>query len=129
MDQLSQDVSALLRPVVYALVLKHEVVYVGKAQNGLTRLYTHQYNWKRYGQGKRLHFGRAMEFDAVRVWPCKAEHLSELEQKLIDQFRPKHNVLHKRPGKIKAPIVLSIGRSTITLNGALKAPLAFERRI
>jgi excinuclease UvrABC nuclease subunit len=129
MEQKYVNVGVLLRPVVYALLLHGEVVYIGKAMNGLTRLYTHQYNWRRYQQGKRLHFGRAMEFDGICVWPSDAKHLSALEAEMIEQYKPKHNTQLKRPGKVTVPIVLTLGKTKFVLNRAPSAPFALERRL
>jgi hypothetical protein len=123
------DVGVLLKPVVYALTLRGEVVYIGKAMNGLTRLYTHQYNWRRYAQGKRLHFGRAIEFDGIGVWPSDAKHLSALETEMIELYKPKHNIRLKRPGKVTVPIVLVLGKTKFVLNRAPSAPFALERRL
>ena len=50
----AHNLALILRSGVYALCVKGEVVYVGKAKNFLNRVYTHRSQWqaKRKADGK-----------------------------------------------------------------------------
>jgi GIY-YIG catalytic domain len=128
-------VGAVLGCCVYALRYKGEVVYIGKAKNGLSRLYTHQSNWRRHvkGRGPYPTNSKVVKFDDVSVYPCTYAELDAIEQAFIVKYAPRHNHLHNAaPNTYKArarlvpipklelkyPLTLKLGNSTFTL----KAP-------
>lgn len=95
------DVSALLGPGIYALVVKGEIIYVGKAKKLLQRIYTHRSNYKRYRAGGGPTWGKAIYFTHVWIHPCKESDLDRIERAMIAKYLPKENVLLiPKPGRI-----------------------------
>src|SRR5262245_63824738 len=99
MDQML-DAGWLLRPCVYLLLWKESVVYVGQSRKPLSRLYTHA-SAARGAKGPAWLRNRAVKFDGLRIVPCVAEDLSAVEQRLIDEYRPRHNTRHKPPPRVR----------------------------
>lgn len=88
------DFSALLRPAVYALLVRGRVVYVGQSKCPLVRIYTH-----RSMAGRRAPAwlrSRGIVFDGVKLLPTRVEDLDRVEQELIAYYKPKFNV-HDKP--------------------------------
>lgn len=87
------DVSQVLRGGVYLLAHQGVVVYVGKAQVMLGRIYSHRVKW---GTKSRKPItaaipAKGMLFDQVFVRPCSSAEIDELEARLVDQYRPRYN--------------------------------------
>lgn len=95
---------------VYCLLLKGEVVYVGKSINVYVRIGRHFQNLQRSLLGKPAYEQvRLITFDAVRVKFCSREALDREELALIQRYQPKHNVLLKRSKEVLlTPAVMDI---------------------
>lgn len=122
------NASMMLRPCVYALAWKGEVVYVGASRRAVMRLYTHV----RARQGRVLPRFRKLGFRFDEVWirECGIEDLGRVEREMIERYRPRHNVQHKPPPVPTAPLVLRVRNTVLTVGAAKpKPPLVFERRI
>lgn len=93
------DVSAMLKPGVYALVREGVVVYVGQSKKPLARIDAH-----RSLAGRKTAPGwlpiRAIHFDEAYVMPCRVEDLDLVERAMIDLYKPKYNVKLKTPHPI-----------------------------
>ena len=88
------DVSLVLRQGVYILLHQGVVVYVGKAQVMLGRVYKHRVAW---GSKKRKPItsvipAKGMLFDQVMIRPCLSVDIDALEARMIDQYRPRYNL-------------------------------------
>ena len=46
-----REVTDVLRSGVYALIYAEEVIYIGKAKDLNTRIYSHRNVWRRYKKG------------------------------------------------------------------------------
>lgn len=116
------DCSALLRPCVYLLRYRGEVVYVGQSVKAIKRLYTHSSR-----QGPAYLRKHMFRFDEVWVRPCERGELSRVEGELIAKHRPRHNV-RLAP---KAGLAIKVRNTTLKLGNprVVATPLAFERRI
>lgn len=67
------------QPVVYLLLDKGEVVYVGMSRSHITRLYQHR------SRSEKI-------FDSVAMIACSAEDVAKLERQLIAMLSPRYNV-------------------------------------
>jgi len=133
------DAGWLLRPCVYLLIWRGEVVYVGQSRKPLSRLYTHVSAMRGAARGRSQPSwlsSKAVRFDDLRVRPCASAELNDLERSLIEQYKPKHNKVHKIRLKEhpKVPIELLVNNRRLVLQrkGAPRAPLAasgFVRRV
>jgi GIY-YIG catalytic domain len=96
------DVSAMMHCLVYALLRRGKVVYVGQSKTPLRRLYEHM---KTQGKAKDPLYGtsvyKGMVFDAIWIRPCMLAELSKIEMAAIAKHQPKYNVA----GKLKVPPV------------------------
>lgn len=106
-----EDVSAILRGGVYALVHAGRVVYVGKAKCGLPRIAAHRHN-----RGKKLpawagSLPKGILFDEVHFMPVHPDRIDEVERQMIDRYRPRLNIALKPPASVKiaSPAPLRIG--------------------
>jgi len=104
------DVSAALKPGVYALVREGVVVYIGQSKKPLARIEAHRSLWGRKKPPGWLPI-RGILFDEVHVLPCRVEDLDRLEAALIDLYKPKYNVKLKSPAPVSTPF--SVGPCVI----------------
>ena len=103
------------RPLIYFLVDKGEVVYVGKTVNFLARIAAHQRTEPKYKEWldgelieREYDDGRLKEFDEVYVKEVESEKmLVKCERECIKKFLPKYNTCayatrqHKKEKKIE----------------------------
>jgi excinuclease UvrABC nuclease subunit len=127
-DKMEQfiDVSVMLRPGVYALVKRGVVIYVGKAKQLYSRIYTHRNVAGRAAKGQKIPTWMPVKgfvFDEVWVRPCRVEDLERLETEMINLYKPRFNESLKHHGPIKLP--------PLTINGVAinVAPVAIARRV
>lgn len=126
------DASEILRSGVYILIHRGVVIYVGKSKAMLTRIYTHRNLWA------SMRRGRAevpwwipipgIHFDEVHIRPCALAQLDELEQAMIELYKPKYNMQLKTNAKAKVEVGLVIGGIPLTLN-ARPQVLEIARRV
>ena len=115
------------------------MVYVGQSRKPLSRLYTHACAIRAAAKGRRQAgwlSEKAIRFDDLKIRPTAVGDLNEVEKSLIEQYRPKHNRVHKLKLKehVKVPIELLVNGRSLVLQrkGAPRAPLAasgFVRRV
>jgi len=93
------NVSATLRPGVYALVRYGTVVYIGQgSKTMLARIEAHRSNWGKKRMPAWMPASlRGVLFDEVWVLPCKLELINELEKRLIEFYHPRYNIKLKPP--------------------------------
>lgn len=84
------DFSALLGPGVYALVVRGEVVYVGKAKRLLSRFYAHRTSGRRTAS-RSVFRDKPIYFTHIWACPCKEVDLDRVEREMISRYRPKEN--------------------------------------
>ena len=123
------DVTPLLRSGVYALAKRGVIIYVGKAKNLYSRIYTHKHFANRGAKGQKIPSWlpiRGFVFDQVFVFPCRVDLLDSVEAEMVNKYKPKYNVSLKNGLKIKAPISLVINGVTVVMN---KPEERIERRI
>jgi excinuclease UvrABC nuclease subunit len=84
------DFSALLGPGIYALVVRGEVIYVGKAKRLLSRIYAHKTNGRRTVSRSTFR-DKPIYFTHIWVCPCKEIDLDRIEREMIHRYRPKEN--------------------------------------
>jgi hypothetical protein len=121
------NVSAMLRPGVYALVKDGVVVYVGQSKKPLSRVEAHRSLWGRKKAPGWLPI-RGILFDEVHVMPCRVEQLDEVERALIDLYKPKFNVKLKSPLPVTTEFAITVGDCVIAMN-APPARSGFVRRM
>lgn len=110
------NVSAMLRPGVYALVKDGVVVYVGQSKKPLSRVEAHRSLWGRKKAPGWLPI-RGILFDEVHVMPCRVEQLDEVERALIDLYKPKFNVKLKSPDPVACEFNLTTALGVcVTIN-------------
>ena len=120
------EVSVILRAGVYALVSRGVVIYVGKAKNLYSRIYTHRTQAKRAKRGLNIPSWlpiKGFVFDQVFVRTCKLEDLDTLEAEMINIYKPRFNESLKAAGKVTAPVTIKPMGIPITLN-AKPEPIA-----
>ena len=126
------NVSAVLRCGVYALVLKGQVVYVGKSKNMLTRVYTHRNLWSTRRSKHKLNFipTKGILYDEVHVRPCSLEDIDDLEQAMIAKYKPRYNVKHNNGNHERklGPVTINVGGMQLKIGGT-PPPSDFVRRI
>lgn len=124
------EISAGLRPGVYALVRNGVVVYVGQASKAaIARIEAHRANWGRKRMPAWMPASlRGVLFDQVYVLPCKVEDLDRIERLLIDLYKPRYNIRLKSPEPPSVPLTLTIGTATIPFNSPRPSP-GFVRRL
>ena len=123
------DVSQILSAGVYALAKRGMIIYVGKAKNLYSRIYTHKHFANRGAKGQKIPSWlpiRGFVFDQVFVFPCRVDLLDSVEAEMVNKYKPKYNVSLKNGLKIKAPISLVINGVTVVMN---KPEERIERRI
>lgn len=67
--------------MIYFLLDKAEVVYVGQTTNGVGRPFQH---------------AKDKKFDSVKIIPCPKEKLDEMESVYITKYNPKYNRILNR---------------------------------
>lgn len=101
------DVSIMMHCVVYMLVRKGTVVYVGQSKVPLQRLATHwrakKGNPRKVGFTQKIPVGFA--FDAVWVQGCMLNELNGIEAAMIRKYQPKYN---QKLMPIKPPVALEM---------------------
>ena len=109
------NVSDVLRSGIYVLAYKGEVIYIGQSKRMLNRLAAHMSAWAAKRKAKQPHIiaKLGIYYDEVHIMPVHVDRLDEVERKLIDLYRPRLNVQHKRPGPSSAPFNLVIGGVSI----------------
>lgn len=123
------NVSDMLKGGVYILVHRNEVVYVGKSKRMLNRVTAHLSAWSAKRREKMPMFLQKMGifYDEVHICPCHPDRIDELEQKMIDLFRPRNNTQHKLPGPTRAPFSISVGNVNLAFNARPPAPELIRR--
>ena len=98
------DVSVWLKPVVYVLINRGTVVYVGKTAQPIIRLFQHKLKAGEVIYKRRHTRGvERFPFDKILFHPCDHDQLDRMEKLMIQKHQPKHNILHKyEPLDIKA---------------------------
>jgi hypothetical protein len=66
--------------MVYFLFFGDEIVYVGKSENGVARIYDH-------------YIGDKKRFDSYAYVSCNFQELGDLEKLYIEKFKPRYNIL------------------------------------
>lgn len=121
------NVSAMLKPGVYALVKDGVVVYVGQSKQPLSRIYAHKSLWGRKKVPGYLPI-RGILFDEAHVMPCRLENLDQVERMLIDLYKPKYNIKLKAPGHTTTEFNLTTATGVcVAINAKTKS--TFVRRI
>ncbi len=109
------NVTATLRPGVYALLYAGVVVYIGQASKApVDRIYAH-----RSLRGRKAPAWlpiKGMLFDEVHVMPCPVDRLNEVERALIDLYKPKYNTKLKSPHPVSQEITVTTPMGAVTLN-------------
>lgn len=110
------DVSQTLRGGIYALISHGEVVYVGKSKCMLVRIYSHR-NAKNKKSAKLPSWFpvKGIAFDEIHVHPCHPDLIDELENKMINRYKPKFNTLLKTTSPISQPFNLKVGNIIVTV--------------
>lgn len=94
------NVTAALRPGVYALLYHGVVVYIGKSSKApVDRIYAHRSLRARKAPAWLPIKG--MLFDEVHILPCHPDRLDEVEHALIELYKPKYNVKLKTPTPVE----------------------------
>ena len=113
------DVSLILQSGVYALAKRGIIIYVGKAKNLYSRIYTHRNFANRGAKGQKIPSWlpiKGMVFDEVFVFPCRPDQLDEVEATMVNKYKPKYNQSLKNGLKVKAPITMVINGVTVVMN-------------
>lgn len=122
------DVSAVLRQGVYILLHQGVVVYVGKAQLMLGRVYKHRVAWgsrKRKPQTAVIP-AKGMLFDQVMVRQCASDRIDELEAEMIALYRPRYNIQLK--SRVPPELGDLVARIVARGGGEIAPPRRIERR-
>jgi predicted GIY-YIG superfamily endonuclease len=90
--------------VVYFLIHKDEIVYIGQTKNGNLRIQEH----------------REKIFDSQYHLHCKYNELRELETYYLNKFKPKYNIVFPNGGK---------RRKTATITFKIEGEIAFQFKI
>lgn len=121
------NVSAMLKPGVYALVKDGVVVYVGQSVRPLARVEAHRSLWGRKKAPGWLPI-RGILFDEVHVMPCRVEQLDEVERALIDLYKPKFNVKLKSPDPVATEFNLTTALGIcVSINAKRSGPNIVRR--
>jgi hypothetical protein len=123
------NVSAMLKPGVYALIYGGAVVYIGQSRRPLDRIYAHRsLNARKKSPGWLPIKG--IMFDEAHVIPCRVEDLDTVERALIDLYKPKFNIKLKAPGHSTAEFNLTITTGVcVAINAKAPQRSGFIRRI
>jgi hypothetical protein len=117
------EVSEVLRSGVYALLLKGEVVYVGKSKCMLSRIEAHRGLFRRRAPSWMPIKG--VQFDQAYVRPCPVAMLDALELEMINLYKPKLNERLKNNEKVK----LEINALVAQMSGIAPPQPTVERRL
>lgn len=89
------DATFLLGPGIYFLGNTSEIVYVGRSDQVLRRIYWHRHVYLQAKKQKRLLLNgrmvKVIPFSKVQVLPCLPSDLIRLEKEWIVKLRPKYN--------------------------------------
>jgi excinuclease UvrABC nuclease subunit len=118
------DGSALLNAGVYLLAWQGAVVYVGKSQMMLGRIYSHRVAWGRKSRLRKTALipPKGILFDQVLYRRCPLHLVDELEAKLIAQYHPRYNT------QLKASIPPELAMLVKHIVPALAAAPRVDRR-
>lgn len=122
------NLSAALKPGIYALVKDGVVVYVGQSIKPLSRIEAHRSLWGRKKAPGWLPI-RGILFDEVHVLPCRVEDLNEVERALVDLYKPKFNVKLKSPDPVATEFNLTTATGICVAINAKAAGPRFVRRM
>lgn len=88
-----EDASQLLLAGVYLLAWQGTVVYVGKSQMMLGRIYSHRVAWGRKSRLRKTALipPKGILFDQVLYRRCPLHLVDDLEASLIAQYHPRYN--------------------------------------
>jgi excinuclease UvrABC nuclease subunit len=109
------DVSQSLKCGVYALVSQGQVVYVGKSKCMLVRIYSHRNAKRKSGSLPSWFPVKGIAFDEIHIQPCHPDAIDELENRMINLYKPKFNTLLKTEAKINNPFNLNVGGIRLTV--------------
>lgn len=98
---------------VYALTWAGEIVYIGRTNRFLVRLYAHQQAKLRKGRLRRTGPGY-MRFDNVQLFPCSEDASVAVEAQLILKHAPRYN--ERLRGKTKERLELVVNGTKLVLN-------------
>jgi len=89
----------IMLPGVYFLLCGTEVIYIGKSDCMLVRIYSHvtASNSKRKS-GIRYSAVAGVKFDGLRIMPLAKDRLADVEREMIRKYRPKYNQRMKPAG-------------------------------
>ncbi len=127
-----ENVTAILRMGIYALVHNGRVVYIGKAKAMLSRVYTHRTNARQRSPAWLSDRAKGIVFDEVHIRPVHPDEIDDLEHALIHFYKPRYNIQLKHLGnpRVKAPLVItSPSGVSITMGGFTPPRQTIERRI
>lgn len=119
-----QEVTPLLHCLIYALVHRREVVYIGQSRRPLSRLDAHAVGRSRVGLKSSV---SRFRFDQVFIHPCMLAELDELETKMIALYRPKHNQ-RKLPPASAAELELLVAGVLASQAAITRTEVRIERR-
>ena len=119
----------ILGPGIYALSYKGEIVYIGKSNHILRRVYEHRsaYYLSKQRRARTYPPKKVMLFDDFSIKACRVEDLDKLERELIAKYRPKYNDLLR--SKITKPIELVIQGVALCFNESKPAATTISRRL
>lgn len=121
------NLSAALKPGVYALLREGVVVYIGQSRKPLSRIEAHRSLWGRKKAPGWLPI-RGILFDEVHVMPCRLEQLDEVERALIDLYKPKFNVKLKSPDPVATEFNLTTSLGVcVAINAQASGPRIVRR--
>ncbi len=109
------DVSQSLKSGVYALVSQGQVVYVGKSKCMLVRIYSHRNAKSKKGSLPSWFPVKGIAFDEIHIQPCHPDRIDELENQMINRYKPKFNTLLKTNAPIAHPFDVNVGGIRITI--------------
>lgn len=101
------------RSVIYFLIKDEQVIYVGKTQKGLVRMYQHNEN---------------KDFDGVFIIDYPEEALFEAEKFFIGKYRPMYNTEYNRTKGLSEP-TLGLGQIAEKYGFIYKDFIRFFERI
>lgn len=122
------NLSASLKPGIYALLCQGVVVYIGQSRKPLSRIEAHRSLWGRKKAPGWLPI-RGILFDEVHVLPCRIEQLDEVERALIDLYKPKYNVKLKSPDPVATEFNITVATGICVAINAKPARSGFVRRM
>lgn len=127
------DCSCLIRPAIYFLLHEGAVVYIGQSRMPIQRIYAHRSSWGKKKADEWRRMGRkavkAVIFDEVHLLRTTIENLDEVEQEMIQRYRPRYNVHHNRGVAIPPELAALVAELCAPLSQAppLSMPKLYRR--